>query len=100
MSEIEITSKETDDEEMDYEALVRYVNRSTYRVRVLKDLSESNAKIPRDIAHDCDILQNHISNVLTDLRKRGLLEILNPEFHKGRLYRLSDEGRDIIKDLK
>lgn len=89
-----------EDDVMEYDDLVKFINRSSYRVNVLKDLSESEVKMPRDIATDCHILPNHISNVLTQLRKLGLLECINPEYKKGRLYRLSDDGKNIIKDLK
>lgn len=87
-------------DEMEYEKLVKHVNNSGYRVYVLKDLSDGNVKIPRDIAKDCNILPNHISNVLTHLRNLGLIECINPEYKKGRLYRLSDDGKNILKDLK
>ena len=85
---------------MEYDDIVRYVNNSSYRVNGLKDLSDGDVKMPRDIASDCNILPNHISNVLTQLRKLGLLECINPEYKKGRLYRLSDDGKTILKDLK
>ena len=52
----------------DYNDLVKFINNSSYRVRVLKDLSDGNVKMPRDIAADCNILPNHISNVLTLLK--------------------------------
>lgn len=85
---------------MEYDEIVRYVNNSSYRVNVLKDLSDGEVKMPRDIASDCNILPNHISNVLTQLRKLELLECINPEYKKGRLYRLTDDGKKIIKDIK
>ena len=85
---------------MEYDDIVRYVNNSSYRVNVLKDLSDGDVKMPRDIASDCNILPNHISNVLTQLRKLDLLECVNPEYKKGRLYRLTDDGKKIIKDIK
>ena len=84
----------------DYDDLVKFVNNSSYRVNVLKDLSDGGVKMPRDLAADCNILPNHISNVLTLLKNLGLLECINPEVKKGRLYRLSDEGKNILKDLK
>lgn len=83
-----------------YEDLVKYINNSSYRVNVLKYLSDGNVKMPRDIAKNCNILPNHISNVLTLLRNLGLLECINPEVKKGRLYRLSEDGKNILKDLK
>ena len=86
--------------ETDYDELVHYVNNSSYRVKVLKELSDGDVKMPKEIANNCNILPNHISNVLTQLRKLGLLECINPEYKKGRLYRLSDDGKTILKDLK
>ena len=83
-----------------YDDLVKYINNSSYRVNVLKDLSDGGVKMPRQLAADCNILPNHISNVLTLLKKLGLLECINPEVKKGRLYRLSDDGKKILKDLK
>ena len=89
-----------DDDVMEYDELVRFINNSSYRVNVLKDLSDGDVKMPRDIATNCNILPNHISNVLTQLRKLDLLECINPEYKKGRLYRLTDDGKNILKDLK
>ena len=89
-----------EDKIKDYDDLVKFVNNSSYRVNVLRDLSDGDVKMPKDIAADCNILPNHISNVLTLLKNLGLLECINPEVKKGRLYRLSSEGKDIIKDLK
>ena len=88
------------DNNKDYDDLVKYINNSSYRVNVLKDLSDGGVKMPRQLAADCNILPNHISNVLTLLKKLGLLECINPEVKKGRLYRLSDDGKKILKDLK
>lgn len=83
---------------MDEDQLLRYVNRSSYRVKVLKAIGES-VKIPREISKDSGILANHISNVLRQLRENDLVECINPEAKKGRLYRLSDTGLEIYKKL-
>ncbi|AMD18115.1 hypothetical protein TL18_08875 [Methanobrevibacter sp. YE315] len=77
----------------------KYVNRSSYRVKVLKSLGE-DAKMPNEIASDSGILPNHISNVLRQLKEKDVVECINPEVRKGRLYRLSDEGLDILKELE
>lgn len=79
--------------------LLKYVNNSSYRVKVLKALGE-DAKIPTEIASDSGILPNHISNVLRQLKEKEIVECINPEFRKGRLYRLSDNGLDVLKELK
>lgn len=77
---------------------VDYVNNSSYRRRVLKTIGE-DVKVPTKIASDGDILPNHISNVLSDLKKNNLVECINPRQRKGRLYRLSDDGLDVLKKL-
>ena len=78
---------------------VKFVVRSTYRIRVLKSIG-NDAKIPKDIARDSGILPNHISNVLRQLKENELVECINPEVRKGRLYRLSEEGLNILDKLK
>ena len=78
--------------------LVRYVNKSSYRVKVLKSIGD-DVKMPKRIADDCGILPNHISNVLRQLREHEIVECINPEFKKGRLYRLSETGLDVLENL-
>ena len=78
---------------------VKYVSNSSYRVKVLKAIGE-DAKMPKEIAKDSGILQNHISNVLRQLKENDIVECINPEVRKGRLYRLSDEGLDVLKNLE
>ncbi len=78
---------------------IKYVNRSTYRLKVLKSLN-TQVKMPREISADCDILPNHISNVLRQLKEKDIVECINPEVKKGRLYRLSDDGLNILNQLE
>ena len=81
------------------EKIIKYVNNSSYRVKVLKALGD-DAKIPTEIASDSGILPNHISNVLRQLKEKEIVECINPEVRKGRLYRLSEGGLNVLKELK
>ena len=92
-------SEEMDENEKKEFDVVRYVNKSSYRRRAMKAIGH-NVKIPKEIAHDSDILQNHISNVLRDLKDKELVECLNPDMKKGRLYRLSENGLDILDKVE
>ena len=76
-----------------------YVTSSAYRTKVLKSL-DGGTKMPSQIARDSDIKQNHISNVLNQLKKRELVECINPEVKKGRLYRLTDKGDELVKNME
>ena len=77
---------------------ISYVQISTYRTRVMKSL-EDEVNIPSKIAEDSGIRQNHISKVLAELRARELVECINPEVKKGRLYRLTDKGNELVKNI-
>ncbi|WP_407377880.1 ArsR family transcriptional regulator [Methanobrevibacter sp.] len=81
------------------EEFVKSVARSSYRVKILKSLGEK-PKMPSQLAADCNILQNHISNVLSYLGELGLVVCINPEIRKGRIYRLSEDGEEILKYLE
>ena len=77
---------------------IEYVKRSGYKTKVLKSL-EKGVKIPSGIAKDTEILTNHISVVLKQLKDYELVECINPEVRKGRLYRLTDKGRKVLEKL-
>ena len=78
---------------------ISYVNISKYRAKVIKTL-DGEVKIPTVIAKDSGIRTNHVSNVLSELKAHELVECINPEARKGRLYRLTDKGDDLVKNLK
>ena len=73
-----------------------YVKISQYRTKVMKSL-DGEVKIPTVIAKDSEIRPNHISKVLAELKAHELVECINPEVRKGRLYRLTDYGNKIVK---
>ena len=79
-------------------AEISYVEISKYRTKVMKTLDDK-VKIPSQIAKDSEIRQNHISKVLAELKARELIECINPEVRKGRLYRLTDKGEKVTENL-
>ena len=79
-------------------AEVGFVIRSKNRTKVMKSL-QGEVKIPSMIAVETGIITNHVSNNLKDLKDHGLVECINPEAKKGRLYRLTDNGNKIVDKL-
>jgi len=77
---------------------IKFINKSSYRSKVLKSIG-NDVKMPKEIASDSGILPNHISNVLRQLKEKDVVECINPEVRKGRLYRLSEEGRNILDEI-
>lgn len=81
------------------EEVLRYVKRSTYRTRTINAM-DKKVLMPKEIAMGSGILQNHISNVLRELKEKNLVECLNPNRRKGRLYRLTEDGLEILEEIK
>lgn len=75
-----------------------YVNISTYRVKTVKALKD-DVKTPTQIAKDAGIRTNHISKVLKELKETGVAECINPEMRKGKIYRLTSLGDEIVDKL-
>lgn len=75
-----------------------YVNISSYRVKAVKSL-KNEVKTPTKIAEDAGIRTNHISKVLRELKESGVVECINEGAKKGRLYRLTDVGDEIVENL-
>ena len=78
--------------------LVGYVMASEYRTHILKSIGDG-IKIPSAIAEDIGLRTNHVSNVLKDLKENNLVVCLNEEARKGRLYKNTDLGIEILKFL-
>ena len=89
--------------------IVGYVMASEYRTNILKSIGE-NIKIPSVIAEDIGLRTNHVSNVLKDLKEKnlvvclneeakevGAVECLNEEAKKGRLYKNTELGLQILE---
>lgn len=77
---------------------ISYVQISQYRTKVMKAL-DGEVKIPSNIARDSGIRTNHISKVLGELKEHELVECINPEVRKGRLYRHTGKGEQVVKNL-
>ena len=78
---------------------ISYVQISKYRTKTMKSL-DGEVLMPSQIAKNSGIRTNHISKVLSELKAHDLVECINPEVRKGRLYRLTDIGEDVVKELK
>jgi len=79
--------------------LIGFVISSDYRVTVLRRLNEDPAT-PSRIAEEGDVAITHVSRALTELRDRGLVELLVPEERrKGRVYGITEQGRRVWEEI-
>ena len=72
---------------------VSFVKRSKYRREVVSVIDEEMT--PTELADETGLQQPHISRALGELKEKEIVELLNPEDKMGRLYRLTDKGREI-----
>ena len=74
---------------------ISLIKSSEYRHKVLKAIGDE-VIAPSEIARKVNLRLNHVSMVLTDLKDKKLVKCLNEETKKGRLYQLTELGKNAI----
>ena len=77
---------------------ISLLKNSNYRKRILETLSNANYLTPSEISEKTKIRLNHISNFLKDLKDNKLIVCLNNEEKRGRLYKITNLGKRVIKE--
>lgn len=77
-----------------------YVIISKYRIRTLLSLGDGKLYTPTQISKNTGIRTNHISKVLGDLKRHQIIECVNESARKGRLYKITDFGSQILDDVR
>jgi ArsR family transcriptional regulator, cadmium/lead-responsive transcriptional repressor len=78
--------------------LLGYIKASSYRSKVIKTLLGKKLT-PIEIARETDIPLSHVSNTLSELLEKNLVVCLTPELKKGRIYDLTKEGHNVLKNI-
>ncbi|MCD7780095.1 MAG: winged helix-turn-helix domain-containing protein [Candidatus Gastranaerophilales bacterium] len=76
-----------------------YIKSSKNRLKIICDLHR-DLKIPSEISNDTGIRLNHVSKILSDLKEKNIVECLNENDKKGRLYHLTEYGLQLYNYLK
>jgi predicted transcriptional regulator len=76
--------------------LVAFVLSSKYRTEVLKRLKNSPTT-PSKLSKELNCPLSRISEALRDLEKAKLVTCIAPKMSKGRLYKLTKKGEEILK---
>lgn len=74
---------------------ISLIKSGEYRKKVLKAIG-NEIITPAEIAKKIGLRLNHVSMVLTELKKNNLVKCLNEETKKGRLYQLTDLSKNVI----
>lgn len=76
-----------------------YIECSNYRLNVFQAIGDNGYGMPSRIAKKAGIKTNHVSKVLKELKEAELVECINEDQRKGRLYRLTRKGEKIYNDI-
>lgn len=75
-----------------------FVRSSKHRENILRFIGDE-IKIPTEIAQNINISSKHISKYLGELKEKDIVICLNEKDKRGRLYKLTPLGKDILKYL-
>lgn len=72
---------------------------SSYRNRVMIALG-GKLKTPSTLARESGVKINHISKTLKELKQKKLVICINEDAHKGRLYQMTELGKQVLQETK
>jgi predicted transcriptional regulator len=76
-----------------------YVISSGYRQKVILGLTQG-PKTPKQISIDTKLYLSHVSHTLKELSSLNIVICLTPELRRGRVYKLTKDGREIAAYIK
>lgn len=82
---------------MDFEEL-GWVKASEYRQNVLKGVEEK-PQTPKDLSQKTEYYLSHVSKTLNELAEHDMVECVTPDRKKGKLYRITDQGKEIVEAI-
>lgn len=78
---------------------IAFVLASEHRTNIILYLGDE-LHTPKQIGNAINVRTNHISNLLSQLRKNNLVYCATPKIRKGKLYTLTDEGKYVLKYIQ
>jgi DNA-binding transcriptional ArsR family regulator len=72
---------------------ISFIVRSKNRLKLISIINDS-FKLPSDITRQMGLRHSQVSVLLSDLKREGIVECLNEDERIGRLYKLTDKGKE------
>lgn len=76
-----------------------YVNASNYRKKIVLSLAKG-PMTPKQISTDTKLYLSHVSRILNELSKKKVVECLTPDLKRGKMFSLTNYGKEIADQLK
>lgn len=74
---------------------IAFLKQSKTAIEILKRLQEP--KTPSELAKQLNLHQQSVSNTLSKLLERGLVECITPKRHNYRHYLITEKGKKLLK---
>ncbi len=74
---------------------IGFIKASNHRLSILKCMLDQE-KTPKELQDSTDIHFSQISLILKELQERGLIKCLNEESRKGKMYSLTQDGKECV----
>jgi len=82
-----------------YSEEIAFIKSSKYREIVIIEIGE-HFKMPKEISKSRNIHLHEVSRALRGLREKKIVEVINPDARKSRVYCLTPKGKKILKILR
>lgn len=79
--------------------LLGFVKISKLRLKTLEAIG-TGTLMPSEISSKTDMRTSQVSNALSDMKGKGLVVCINENVRKGRLYRCTPSGLEVLKYLE
>jgi predicted transcriptional regulator len=76
--------------------LISFVSSSDPRFKVLVHLTKQ-ASTPTNMANEFAIPISRVSTAIKELTEKGLVECLTPDRRKGKIYKATQRGEDVVR---
>ncbi len=76
-----------------------YVKLSKHRIKVVISIG-NDTKRPSEIVHEEKMIFSDVSRALKGLKEENIVSCLNDKKKQGRLYQLTDIGKEVFKHIK
>ena len=85
---------------MENKLLVIYswIKSGSQRQKIIKSLKD--IKTPKDIQNETKLKFSNISDCLNSFKERKIVNCLNLQMKKGRIYELTNLGKQILKEIE
>ncbi|MCL2115934.1 MAG: MarR family transcriptional regulator [Methanobrevibacter sp.] len=79
---------------------ISFVKMSKHRQKVLISLKDNELKLPSEITKDTKLVFSDVSRSLKSLKEKKLVLCLNEDDNQGRLYQITNKGKEVLKHIK